>query len=649
MRRLFKLSAQPEITLKVGKASWERHERAEAEGVAYSSTTLTFEEDSELISFFEKIEVAIPEGGYKWTPTLCPHEGDVIGDHCFRSPAVILQKGGNSFALVPDLETIKEQRKKRVSVCLEKGVFDTEIQSGDMKLSMALERKAEGHAVSYGFAEYDCMHHVYYRLNGNPIAFKAGTRLTIAYYILESDNTPEHEIRKVLAFLWDMFAKPYVGLRLPRKLSFEEYAEASCRGVMETDEYLEKDLGDGLTVSGFCLAGRRQAKTASEASGFFGDPHDAIWFHEWFNSFRTAFGLWHHARKRGDAIWQRRAENIKNLLLSAPDASGKGFIPSLYDFATGDWWNGAPNLGAGKDIYDVSASAHTAQWMLRWDRHIGAVAALSARAGKLAASLIAIQQGNGAFPGFVGPDGAPLDLLNNSSQGAMASLFLCELHEIKPEPALLKSILKACEFYIREIIPESRFHDFETFFSCSSKPLDFHDHRTGQHAQNNLSLFWIAHTLLKAHAFTQDKELLKWGLICLDRLSLYQQVWNPPYISLYTFGGFGSMNTDGEWNDTRQVFFSEAYFDAYRLAGLKEYLERGTAALDAGYALLCHPAHKDINPLAYNKYPVGLVPENFAHNCQDGRAMRSSFDWDGGALMAMSAWTELRHPDISMP
>ena len=96
----------------------------------------------------------------------------------------------------------------------------------------------------------------------------------------------------------------------------------------------------------------------------------------------------------------------------------------------------------------------------------------------------------------------------------------------------------------------------------------------------------------------------------------------------------------------RQVFFADTYFLAYKLTGKKEYLQRGTAALRAGCALICHPKHKDINPLRYDCYPIGLAPENYAHCGIDGPVHRSGFDWGAGALATMTALTNLKYPEI---
>lgn len=611
---LYKIYDAPEINLARGQVSFERSAE-KAKGYLKVSTELTFQEDTELISFCDSIGLNTEKPEYVWTPCLCPEEGQVIGDHTFRSPAVILQENGDSFSLIPDLENLENIRNSPTAPA--KMFMD--LQKGKIKI---------------GFADYECVPHVYYRLTGKPIHFAKGAKLKLSYYIL-SEKADSSNIRNTVKFLWKKFAQKHINSSMPQIFSFEEYAKMALESVEKNGNYSEFKISGGKTGAGFCACSSLAAKDLE--SSYFKAPLRAIWFHAWFNSFRTAFGIKYYSGKLKElSKWSHRADFIKDLILSSPD-SGNGLIPALYDYENKEWWGGIPRLGGGRYIYDLTSSAQTAQWMLLWNRKLERDARLTARAEKLASLLIKLQGKNGAFPGYADASGAPLDLLKDSGHSGMSSLFLCEHYEDSKDKTALEAILKSCGFYIKEIIPESRFHDFETFFSCSEKALDFYDKRTGQHAQNNLCLYWITETLLRAYSFTKDKELLKWGLICLDRLSLYQQVWNPPYISLYTFGGFGVMNTDGEWNDTRQAFFSNTYFLAYKLTGDKEYLQRGEAALRAGCALLCHPKHKKINPLKYNAYPDGLAPENYAHAGTDGPVHRSGFDWGAGALMTMSA------------
>jgi len=592
----------------------------------------------------QPVSVFLKSLDFVWTPNLCPEPGDVIGDHVFRSPAIILQNRSFSVALIPDLHLLSKNRFSPV------GMADSRFSSGkkspasQLLMFCSLRLSGERQTVSLGLADYTFRGHLYYRLTGKILPFPAGEQIVFGFHLLVAGDIPPGEIRQVLSFLWRRYATRYTRTVLPQRLPFSHYRETSLESICHLGELVEFGLRNGKTGAGLRNTSNLTANDIS--SSYFQIPLRSIWFHAWHNSLRTGFGICYQAHCTGSPHWRRLAQEIKNVILSAPEFTDAGFIPAIYDYERKRWQAGVTRLGAGPDILDLSSTCHTGLWLLRWYQYLQPEVQFLKRCQKMARGVLSLQEKDGSFPAYINEKGQVLPLLRRSAQAGMVSLFLCQLYETTGDVSLLKPVQAACDFFLTEIIPERRYHDFETFFSCSEKPLDFFDYRTKQHAQNTLSLFWITQTLLSAYRFTGKKEYLTWGWRCLDQLSLYQQVWNPPFLSLYTFGGFGVMNTDGEWNDMRQAFFSEVYFQAYLLTGNKEYFQRGLAALRAGYAQMSHPLHWKTNPLRYDTYPAGLAPENFAHTGTDGRAIRSGFDWGAGALVTMTALTEILYGGI---
>lgn len=614
-------------------------------GGAHVRVVLRFKRDCDLVSATDTVLVRMKRPDYTWTPSLCPEAGQVIGDHSFRSPWVLLRKGGVTVGVAPDLDSLARQRYTPV------GKSDWRITGEppldlpeQMPAFMDLQKeRSRGRKIAVGFADFDVPKHVYFRLTGKPVRMRKGRELEIAWFLLafESDS-PAAALRPFLDFHWRTYAASRVGSTLPQKLPFAEYVAPALKSIEAIGEFREFTTAEGVPAAGF-----RTASGLGEhdiAGSYFRVPPRCVWFHAWFNSLRTAFGIRRYALASGDRLWLRRADAIKELALSAPEQAG--LTPALYDYDRREWWCGVTRLGGGKDIFEVPAAAQTALWMLLWHRHLDADPRLLARARRIAKRILSIQDRDGSFPGYQRRDGTVFDLLRHSGMSGMSSFLLAELCETERTAGALDALRRSCDFYIREIIPSSRYHDFEAFFSCSEKPLDFYDSRTDQHAQNNLCLYWITESLLRAHRLTGERRYLEWGLYCLDQLSLYQQVWNPPFVSAYTFGGFGVMNTDGEWNDLREVLFSRVYFLAYELTGAPEYFQRGAAALRAGYALVSHPLHRDTNPLRYDTFAVGLTPENIAHCGWDGRAIRSGFDWGAGLIAASTALTGILYGDL---
>jgi len=605
---------------------------------------INLKENLSLSLIEQPVSIFLPGLDFVWTPNLCPEPGDVVGDHVFRSPAIILQNRDFTLALIPDLDLLTKNRFSPSAIADRQFSSVKKNPASQLPMFCRLSFSGERQIVSLGLADYTFRGHLYYRLTGKILPFPAGKQIVFGFYLLVGKNIPCGEIRQVLSFLWKKYATRYTRTVLPQRLPFSHYRETSLESICHLGELVEFELRNGKTGAG--LRNTSNVTANDFSSSYFQIPLRSIWFHAWHNSLRSGFGICYQALCTGSPCWKRLTQEIKNVILSATEFTDAGFIPAIYDYERKRWWAGVTRLGAGPDILDLSSTCHTGQWLLRWYRYLQPEPQFLARCQKMARGLLSLQEKDGSFPAYINKKGQVLPLLRRSAQAGMVSLFLCQLYEATGDVSLLKPIQAACDFFLTEIIPERRYHDFETFFSCSEKPLDFFDYRTKQHAQNTLSLFWITQTFLSAYRFTGKKEYLIWGLRCLDQLSLYQQVWNPPFLSLYTFGGFGVMNTDGEWNDMRQAFFSEVYFQAYLLTGNKEYFQRAVAALRAGYAQMSHPLHRKTNPLRYDTYPAGLAPENFAHTGIDGRAIRSGFDWGAGALATMTAFTEILYGAI---
>ena len=628
--------------------SFERHMAPSADGFSVQSF-LRCRVPIRLIAFHDCLDVRVDAPRLVWTPNVCPEPGDVIGDHAWRSPVMIVHGDRVRAGLLPDLDVFGDQRHSEV------GLTDWRYRGGEppaeppqIKAFMDTRRRpAGGRQWLVGFADYECRPHVYYRLTGRPVELPAGHELRIGYEVVLSEGHCPQDIRDYARRLWSRRPAGGLGDTLPQKHGFADYAAVSYRSVLATGDLPEFKTPDGGPAAGFRTSSTRTARDI--ASSYMKLPKRSVWFSAWFNSFRTAFGMKAWAPRLGPlgAEVAEKAERIKSLLLSAPDAGGRGLVPQIYDYEAREWWNAVPRLcPAGRKGFDLTAGSHTAMWMLRWHRHMEADDRLLDRARRLGAFLVSVQDESGAFPGFVDSEGRPLAALARSGQSGMASLMLCELCEQVPDARVLEAVERACRFYIEDLVPEGRFHDFEVFYSCSPKPLDYYDDRTGQHAENNLCIAWIAETLLRAARLTGREEYLEWGRRVLDRLSLYQQVWNPTFLKVRAFGGFGCQNTDGEWNDMRQVQFAAPYMRAYEQTGLAEDFERGVAALRSGYANYCHPDHEDINPVHYDTYPDGLMPENYAHGGNEAHAHRSGFDWGGGAIATMTALTGILYGDV---
>jgi hypothetical protein len=228
----------------------------------------------------------------------------------------------------------------------------------------------------------------------------------------------------------------------------------------------------------------------------------------------------------------------------------------------------------------------------------------------------------------------------------MSVTFLLKLAEMTGEKKYHSSAVRAMDAVLEEIVPQGRWEDFETYWSCCrwgrDKYLGKKIERNAMHKQNSFSMFWTAEALLETYRTTRNKHYLRWGRRTLDELSMCQQLWQPPFIYVPALGGFGVMNSDGEWNDSRETLFAELFLEYYRETGDENYFERGVSALKSGFIMMYCPENPTVKKMWEKVYPwfgpedYGFTMENYGHGGRtspegQGMGVFTIYDWGNGA------------------
>ena len=281
-----------------------------------------------------------------------------------------------------------------------------------------------------------------------------------------------------------------------------------------------------------------------------------------------------------------------------------------------------------------------------------------AYAAHFADRLVELQLPSGAFPGWVEPDGTIPAVLAEGPETAMGVALLFELPEKR---AWREAAIEGLAYLENGPVAEGRWEDYETYFSCCryrgdrvGEPIA----RNGIYKRNTLSMFWCAEAFLAGYHMTGDNHTLDIGRRCLDELSLYQQVWDPPFIPAPCHGGFGVMNADGEWNDARQSLFAPIYLDYYRATGDTEYFERAVAAIRSSFAMLYCPENEEVRKQYERRYnffgpeSYGFMMENISHG-GPGSEPIGSFTiptWGNLSALATASWAiEQFGPELKKP
>ena len=573
------------------------------------------------VSAYRRLPTA-PPLDFAWIPALHWGHDDVVGDHVFRSPAAIVQLDGIYAALVPDLDLLAQARP----------VIRHAL---DLRAAGAYHPREDGSSICctrlfYGFCTWRINYHTYYRHDPEDMQTLRPSTLSYGFdlFIGQADG-PGEVTQRVDKYLWTRYGQAYFAQPQPQVLPFEEYGRKYAY-VGELPETIRGVTIDGKRCAGIDNPDRRGAN-----------------FHAWENDLVVAFGIRHYADKWSDPELRSIADGIRQLILSAPVKDGA--FPCIYNFGEGRYegslyWTAAP--ADAFDGFDTAAMGVTARWMLYWHEHFGDKPELLARPAAYARFLAAQQLPSGAIPTYFYADLTPAKPLLESATTAISGAVLALVASIEGDEALRHAALAAGRFVDEQVLPNREFYDFETFYSCGIRPVGWVDPVSALAPQNSLCIQWTCDQMLALYELTGEAHWLERGEYALSILSLYQQVWSPPYYLGHLFGGFASQNTDGEWNDGRQARFVHTYADYYAATGNLEYLERAVAACRASFALMdIAENHANAINFTVKREPdgrrIGRAPENVFHaGPGDAIGGWSGFNWSAGGGLTASAYLE---------
>ena len=613
---------------------------------------------------------------YVFVPHLRPKSDMVIGDHVFRSPVVMMRKDDVFFAVIPDIDALGPAFQETGA----RYYMDFQTSAGENNSP----------TVCVGIGRTRVKGHVYFENDfqrETPVG--PGQTLVLAYYVVvDRDGFGPAD---AVSFLWERFGRRYFRTGVPQTAGWDRYASQGLTRIFKRPDLFKTFELDGQTCGGtlgihfatrrgvrvmslrelqrylryqdvVLAASRKGIEQMSErewaerfyekASYRYGPKTPPqVFLQSWFNNLRSAYGAYWFARKWNDRELLRNALAVKNLAILAPGEGGA--LPAVcYPTDQGVFWSRGTRGFKHVDSYYTADCATTGYYMAQWfDDHEGDPRLLS-RCRGLAGFLMDLQLPSGAYPSWVEPGNPPKvsSELKESATTAAGAMFLARLFQVESDVAYLDSAMKACDFIEREVMPQQKWFDHETFFSCSKKRIGLFDENTGSYPQNTLSMYWAAVAFGLVYQSTLDEDYLARGREVLDHMCLYQQVWDPPFLSINGFGGFGVMNTDAEWDDARQALFALVLMDYYRLTGEDHYMERGISALRASFALMFIEENRKVAPgnmrIAIPE-ETGSVTENYAHFGHDHPVTGFlDSDWGAGSACHAAAYVQKHYGDI---
>ena len=582
---------------------------------------------------------------FHWAPHLTPTDENIIDQHSFRSPSLIVNNRKKAVMVIPDLDLIRK----------------------DTPVRWYLDLNAVANKLTLGMSNYEVSEHVLFVRKPGAIYPKGNVEF--GFYIMMSDDEEiiANPWRPVLQFLWENWGRKLYEQGQPLHGNLDHYVEHTYQWAFanwKSSVWQEFELGGKKVGAPAFIV------NITQSPNYQGVVNErefrSIWNQAWFSSLRSASGLYRYAGRTKNEELRNKALLTKELALSAPRING--FFPAVIATEMEElevngemvrrskgwesfYWGNSNRNPITHDPkcapYHVLDMSWTALMMLRWYDELEKDERLLTYAVEYANSLLKLQVRKGYFPAWLDLETLePIGILADSPETSLSITFLLQLHSLTGDDRYKESALRAMEAICSEVVFSGRWEDFETYWSCSHYGNDSlvgkKFGRNNMYKQCNLSIFWTAEALLECYKLTGHERYLKYGSRCLDEMLMTQASWQPPYMHIDTLGGFGVMNADGEWNDSRQCLFAELIIRYGMELERQEYVQRGLAALRSAFTMMYCPENEKTKQQwekrwsFFNELDYGFMMENYGHDGKvdaDGLGIGefTIYDWGNGA------------------
>lgn len=598
---------------------------------------------------------------FTYTPHLTPESGTVIDMHVFRTPVIMVGDEESIVCALPVLDGVP---------------------GGKNRYYMDLD--VPGRVITLGITTTRIGEHVLYHRTGEAVLPAGKFCFRFRLMNLAGEEAIRNPFRPVLAWYWKTYGHEQ-SKRLPGLSDLFPYVRHTYAWAFER----WKDVvWQEFDLNGVRVGAPQMIVITRQSPGYTGEWNAreplAIWNQAWFNSLRSAQGAYRYGVAMDNDDYVNKARMTKELALQFPQEDG--LFDAVITVENGTkinggvgerqpevWENyrfgnsnrnpktrslGGSLLKAPRHILDM---AWTALQMLTWYEELEKDDRLLTYAQRFAERLLTLQDEQGYYPAWITRDGDILPELRQSPEGAVSVTFLMKLFQMTGIEKYRDSALKCMDVLIREVMPESRWEDFETYWSCSRYGCE--DHVGKKYARNNcykqcsLSPYWMAQAALACYEHTRSETYLLAGERCMDETLMYQSSFQPDHIPVTVVGGFGVMNCDAELNDARQSMFAELFIQYGKLLDRTEYVERGMAALRASFSMMYCPENPVAKEQWEKRWPFlseidyGFMMENYGHDgYTDGENLGigefTIYDWGNGAASEAVMRIRAHYPDL---
>ena len=238
---------------------------------------------------------------FHWAPHLTPTDRNVIDQHVFRSPALIVADDHQTLILIPDLDIMQKGTPVR-------WYMDMDASSNTLILGMC-----NNHVFEHVLFERD-----------QETTYPKGD-IEIGFYLMYSDSKEvlRNPFKKPLEFMWSRWGHAAYEKGNPVKENLETYVKHTYNWAFNS---WSENVWQQFELDGKKVGAPVFIVNVTQSPNYPGEINErefrSIWNQAWFSSLRSASGLYRYARRTGNRELLAKANLTKELALSFPQRNG---------------------------------------------------------------------------------------------------------------------------------------------------------------------------------------------------------------------------------------------------------------------------------------------------------------------------------------
>ncbi|MGH2624829.1 MAG: hypothetical protein ACRDE7_14265, partial [Sphingobacterium sp.] len=292
-------------------------------------------------------------------------------------------------------------------------------------------------------------------------------KYNLAFYVVISSDAEaiQNPFAKVNSIMWEKWGAPLYAKGEPfPENNLDNYVDYTYRWAFN---HWRNSVWQEFDISGKRVGAPTFIVNVTQSPNYPGEIDErefrSVWNQAWFNSLRSASGLYRYSKRMGIDSLLRYANLTKELALSFPQKNG--YFPGLIatemreivkdskKYRRSMGWqtqyfgnsNRNPFTWDPKESpYHVLDMSYTASLMLDWYVELDKDRRLLDYAKRYADALVAIQRPDGYFPAWLDlVSQEDLQILSKSPESAMSVTFLLKLYQITKQQKFKVSALRA--------------------------------------------------------------------------------------------------------------------------------------------------------------------------------------------------------------